>query len=90
MKIMNLVFHPDLKTSRVNQTWKRQLENSGKVASSRDMYRVHADFAIDVKNEQSMLKAHHRIVIQFPLYWYSVPPLLKKWQDDVLTPGFSY
>ncbi len=51
---------------------------------------MHADFAIDVKNEQSMLKAHHRIVIQFPLYWYSVPPLLKKWQDDVLTPGFSY
>ena len=90
MKIMNLVFHPDLKTSRVNQIWKRQLENSGKLASSRDMYREYADFAVDVEKEQSILTTHDRIVIQFPLYWYSVPPLLKKWLDDVLTPGFAY
>ncbi len=90
MKIMNLVFHPDLKTSRVNRAWKLQLENSGKLASSRDMYREYPDFTIDVEKEQSMLKVHDRIVIQFPLYWYSVPPLLKKWLDDVLTPGFAY
>ncbi len=90
MKIMNLVFHPDLKTSRVNQTWKRQLENSGKLALSRDLYREYPDFCIDVEKEQSMLMAHDRIVIQFPLYWYSVPPLLKKWMDDVLTQGFAY
>ncbi len=90
MKIMNLVFHPDLMESRVNQTWKRQLENSGKLAASRDMYREYADFTVDVDKEQSMLMAHDRIVFQFPLYWYSVPPLLKKWLDDVLMPRFAY
>ena len=90
MRIMNLVFHPDLKASRVNQTWKRQLEDSGKLASSRDLYQDYPDFQIDVEKEQSMLMAHDRIVIQFPLYWYSVPPLLKKWMDDVLTLGFAY
>ena len=90
MKIMHLVFHPDLTASRVNRTWKRQMEDSGKVATSRDLYRDYPDYRIDVEQEQAMLTAHERIVIQFPLYWYSVPPLLKKWMDDVLTPGFAY
>ena len=90
MKIMNLVFHPDLQQSRVNRTWKAQLEASGKVATSRDMYREYPDFNIDVGREQEYLLAHDRIIFQFPFYWYSSPPLLKKWLDDVLTYGFAY
>ena len=34
-----------------------------------------------------MLRAT-RLVFQFPLQWYSVPALLKQWQDSVLTPLF--
>ncbi|WDE02718.1 NAD(P)H-dependent oxidoreductase [Thalassomonas actiniarum] len=30
------------------------------------------------------------IVLQFPLYWYSTPALLKKWLDDVFSYGFAY
>ena len=30
------------------------------------------------------------IVFQYPLYWYSAPPLLKLWQDVVLEKGFAY
>ena len=40
----------------------------------------------DVEREQD----HDRITYQFPMYWYSVTPLLKKWLDDVLTDGFAY
>ena len=29
--------------------------------------------------------AAERIVLQFPVQWYSTPPLLKSWQDAVLT-----
>ncbi len=90
MKIMNLVFHPSLARSRVNSTWKKQLEDSGKVATSRDLYGEYPDFNIDVEKEQRLLLEHERIVFQFPLYWYSVPPLLKKWLDDVLTYNFAY
>ena len=90
MKIMNLVFHPDLSQSRVNNRWKRQLEDSGKVATSRDLYGDYPDFKIDIEREQKLLLEHDRIVFQFPLYWYSVPPLLKKWLDDVLTYNFAY
>lgn len=90
MKIMNLVFHPNLEQSRVNRTWKKQLEGSGKITTSRNMYAEYPDFSIDVEKEQALLLEHDRIVFQFPLYWYSVPPLLKKWLDDVLTFNFAY
>ncbi|MEM6252268.1 MAG: NAD(P)H-dependent oxidoreductase [Cyanobacteria bacterium P01_D01_bin.156] len=90
MRIMNLVFHPNLKKSRVNRIWKQQFEESGKITTSRDMYDEYPDFQIDVMHEHEQLLAHDRIIFQFPFYWYSCPPLLKKWLDDVLTYGFAY
>lgn len=90
MKIMNLVFHPDLHKSRVNNTWKKQLEESGKILTSRDLYVEYLDFHINIEREQELLLQHDRVILQFPLYWYSSPPLLKKWLDDVLTYGFAY
>jgi len=30
------------------------------------------------------------VVFQFPFYWFSTPPLLKAWQDEVLAVGFAY
>ena len=58
MKIMHLVFHPDLAQSRVNRTWKKQLVKSGKVTTSRDMYSEYPDFNIDVEKEQKLLMAN--------------------------------
>lgn len=90
MDILHLVFHPDLASSRVNRVWREQLANSGKVALSRDLYAEYTDFKIDVAREQELLLSHDRIVLQFPFYWYSATPLLKKWLDDVLTYWFAY
>lgn len=90
MKILNLIFHPDLSGSRVNKTWKQQLDESGKITTSRDMYAEYPDFQIDIEREQRLLREHDRIIFQFPMFWYSVPPLLKKWLDDVLAYDFAY
>lgn len=90
MKILNLVFHPNLENSRNNKTWKTQLDESGKVAMSRDLYKEYPDFNIDVEKEQEILTQYDRIILQFPFYWYSMPPLMKKWLDDVLTYNFAY
>ena len=46
--------------------------------------------SIDVAAEQAALTASDRIVLQFPMYWFSSPPLLKTWFDDVLTHGWAY
>ncbi|WP_346766400.1 NAD(P)H-dependent oxidoreductase [Streptomyces sp. CB01881] len=29
-------------------------------------------------------------MLQFPFHWYSAPPLLKQWLDEVLAHGFAY
>ena len=55
MKILNLVFHPNLSDSRVNKTWKAQLEESGKIRTSRDMYAEYPNFQIDIEKEQKLL-----------------------------------
>lgn len=90
MKILHLVFHPNLATSRVNRTWQKQIIASGKVTTSRDMYDEYPDFQINKDKEQKLLLEHDRIVIQFPIYWWSMTPLLKKWLDDVLEYQFAY
>lgn len=56
----------------------------------RDLYQEYPDWKIDVEREQQLLLAHDRVVFQFPFYWYSCPPLLKKWFDDVLTFGWAF
>lgn len=90
MKIMNMVFHPNMKQSRVNRTWKEKFSNNKKFNMVRDMYKEYPDYSIDIEREQKLLLEHDRIVMQFPFYWYSCPPLMKKWIDDVLTYGFAY
>ncbi|EPH02318.1 hypothetical protein HMPREF1531_01624 [Propionibacterium sp. oral taxon 192 str. F0372] len=84
-----LVFHPDISTSRVNAALAKAAEATTGV-EVRDLYKLYPDFTIDIGTEQKTLEAADRIVFQFPMYWYSTPPLLKKWQDDVLTYGWAY
>ncbi len=40
--------------------------------------------------EQRLIEDHDRIIFQYPLYWYSTPPLFKKWFDSVLLYGWAY
>ena len=37
-----------------------------------------------------VVRRMYDLVLQFPMYWFSSPPLLKKWEDDVLTYGWAY
>ncbi|HKP59671.1 MAG TPA: glutathione-regulated potassium-efflux system oxidoreductase KefF [Polyangiales bacterium] len=56
----------------------------------RSLYDLYPDFAIDVEAEQAALLRAEIVVWQHPLYWYSVPPLLKLWFDKVLAFGWAY
>ena len=44
----------------------------------------------DVLAEQRKLLEADLVVFQFPLWWYSVPAILKGWFDRVLTAGFGF
>jgi glutathione-regulated potassium-efflux system ancillary protein KefF len=56
----------------------------------RSLYDLYPDFAIDVDAEQDALTRARTVVWQHPLYWYSVPGLLKHWFDKVLAHGWAY
>ena len=44
----------------------------------------------DVREEQAKLASAELLVLQFPLWWYGPPAILKGWFDRVLTAGFAY
>ena len=44
----------------------------------------------DIKAEQAKVHWADLIIFQFPMWWYSMPALMKGWVDRVLTKEFSY
>ena len=54
------------------------------------LYDNYPDFSIDVTAEQQLLSEAELVIIQHPMQWYSMPPLLKLWLDKVLTHGWAY
>ncbi|MFC5651191.1 NAD(P)H-dependent oxidoreductase [Paenibacillus solisilvae] len=89
MKTLVIITHPNMAASRVNKSWLEELQKQGDF-TIHELYKEYPDENIDISKEQKMLKAHDRIIFQYPLYWYSTPPLLKKWFDSVLQYGWAY
>ncbi|RMI42377.1 NAD(P)H-dependent oxidoreductase [Streptomyces triticirhizae] len=44
----------------------------------------------DVRAEQERLRWADAVILQFPLWWFSVPAILKGWLDRVFSGGFAY
>jgi glutathione-regulated potassium-efflux system ancillary protein KefG len=89
MRVLVLFAHPSLEHSRVHaRLLAAPRETPG--ITLRDLYELYPEQDIDPRAEQEALLAHDVIVFQHPLYWYSVPPLLRQWQDLVLQHGWAY
>lgn len=88
-KTLIIVSHPHLEQSVMNAQWVKTL-------SSHDDYTVHhldkayPDGKINVAAEQALVERHGSVILQFPIYWFSCPPLLKQWLDSVLTHGWAF
>lgn len=50
----------------------------------------HATFSDDIRIEQEKILWAELLILQFPMWWYSVPAMLKGWIDRVLSYGFAY
>lgn len=81
--------HPYPSRSRANAALLEALRPLPGLAV-RSLYDLYPDFDIDVAAEQAALDPARAVVWMCPLYWYSVPGLLKHWFDQVLTPGWAY
>lgn len=88
-RILVLLAHPVLERSRVNRRLAEVAKSLDDV-TLHDLYETYPALRIDVKKEQQLLLDHDAIVFQHPFYWYSVPAILKEWQDLVLEHNWAY
>jgi putative NADPH-quinone reductase len=53
-------------------------------------YRQRMEADAEIERSQELVKWAEKIVFIYPIWWSSMPSLLKGWVDRVLTPGFAY
>ncbi|WP_261512825.1 NAD(P)H-dependent oxidoreductase [Chryseobacterium paludis] len=90
MKTLVIVTHPNMDDSLINKRWMEALAQYPEKYTIHDLYKIYPDEKIDVIKEQELIESYDKIIFQFPFYWFSSPPLLKKWLDEVLTYGWAY
>ncbi|MBU2956081.1 NAD(P)H-dependent oxidoreductase [Paracoccus sp. 1_MG-2023] len=88
-RILHIFAHPGLASSRINAAMWGAARRVRDVTSV-DLYAENPRYEIDVKAQQDRLEAHDVLVMQFPIFWYSCPALMKEWIDLVLSRGFAY
>ncbi len=96
--VLVIVAHPQMEQSRANRALMRAataLEHQGAAARTpkvavRDLYALYPDYLIDTAAEQAALASARLVVWQHPIHWYSMPPLMKLWVDEVLAFGWAY
>lgn len=89
MRTLVIVSHPDIQGSGSQQFLKESLPTASDV-TFHHLEACYPDGVIDIRAEQTLLREHDRIIFQFPFFWYSSPPMLKQWQDEVLTESFAF
>lgn len=82
-----LLFHPNIKLSKTNASMQAAIKKIDGIEVV-DMQDLYPDWKINVDVEVNRLLGAGRVIIQFPVQWYSFPPLLRLWQDLVLTRMF--
>lgn len=90
MKTLVVVIHPNIQNSLINKRWVEELAKYPEKYDIHVLHQVYPNEEIDVLAEQKRIEQYHKIVFQFPFYWFNCPPLFKKWLDEVLTYGWAY
>lgn len=90
MKKLIIVVHPKIKDSLINKRWIEELNKFPEKYFVHQLYENYPEEIIDIEREQQLIEAYNEIIFQFPFYWFSSPPLLKKWFDEVLLYGWAY
>ncbi|WP_294834272.1 NAD(P)H-dependent oxidoreductase [uncultured Gilliamella sp.] len=82
--------HPNIEQSIANKTIVETLQDKVKDIEIRYIHQLYPDYKINVQEEQAALLRHDLIVLQYPMYWFNMPAILKIWFDEVLTYQFAY
>ena len=81
-KTLVVMAHPDMENSRANKAFKEEAEKLSNVELY-NIYEKYPDGKIDVEKELKLLSETGTLILQFPLFWFNCPSLLKEWIDTV-------
>lgn len=81
--------HGNFPASRVNRAMIDGISDLENVTFN-NLDEHYPNFQFDVEREQALLVDHDKLVLQFPMYWYSTPALMKHWIDVVWAHKFAY
>lgn len=103
MKILVILGHPDAQSFNhaIFATYAKNIspENEVKTLDLGELkfdpvlrfgYREIMRSDAEVENSRKLVKWADKIVFVYPIWWSSMPSLLKGWLDRVLTPQFAY
>ncbi|USQ81413.1 NAD(P)H-dependent oxidoreductase [Ornithinimicrobium faecis] len=98
MRALWVLGHPEANSlnGRLRDVGVSALRDDGWDVVESDLYRdgfdplLVTEGGVDVRREQDKLRAADLLVLQFPLWWYSMPAILKGWVDRVFEAGFAY
>jgi glutathione-regulated potassium-efflux system ancillary protein KefF len=90
-EILVIAAHPQLADSRVTRELLHKLASlDPQRVAVHDIYARYPDYFIDVAAEQKALVEARLVVWLHPIHWYSMPPMMKLWLDDVFAFGWAY
>ena len=81
-KTLVVLAHPDMENSRANKAFKEEAEKLSDIELY-NIYEKYPDGKIDVEKELKLLSETGTLILQFPLFCFNCPSLLKEWIDTV-------
>lgn len=85
-----ILAHPYFDVSVANKTIIQELQKQDLDLEIRDIHHLYPNYQIDVTAEQEALLRHDTVILQYPMFWFSTPAILKHWFDSVFTYQFAY
>ncbi|KXX71862.1 NAD(P)H-dependent oxidoreductase [Flammeovirga sp. SJP92] len=89
MNILVVFAHPNYNQSIINRRFVEEIKKICAI-DFHPLNELYPDGKIDIPFEKNALLRADRVVFQFPLHWYNVTPILKKYVENVLEHGFAY
>jgi putative NADPH-quinone reductase len=89
MRTLLVIGHPAFNNSIASKTVAKTICKIDNV-NCRNLIELYPSYKINVYEEQIILLNADLIIFQFPIYWASMPAILKLWIDEVFTNGFAF
>ena len=89
LKVLVIHAHPYPARSHAGSAMIEALADVPQLAV-RPLYSLYPDFDVDAEAERRALEEAALVVWAHPLYWHSMPALLKHWFDVVLLEGWAW